>query len=520
MNYLNNLTDEEINYICSIIPKEQIISFFKKNPKSFSKIKRGFRAKSLKTQAQASAVLFRGRKQQEFSSYIEKYIKYFLENINNNISQIIQNGETKENAWLQILPFCELSDHIDIYFKLTNDEYSEEIISLLILTIKKIKDLSNNNLQTEISYNTQEELINLEKTIDNIKNIIDRSQNKLNNITNLRRSFEQTILNVNKLEQKIELLVNLIQEDTKKLIKTNEEMSTELTEQYKYVKTLTIEINELKSIKTPSYGNNNRIKRPKEIDDFKYILSQNFENLGIKISETYHNLLNDYLCEILFTGKPIIVNRGVSKNLITCISNTLISTQNICSLVFTPEISVEEIDKFLSNNSRILCLDNFIGQFDETILITICEKHKDKIIFLTITYDKTLKYLPEEFIKYCHYINIDRIGIFSQNLELTEPSTIIEEIELSSVSLDRDPFFESFLIDILKEINFPHNLITYKGTLIINEDSFIKLLLFDILPYCIDVLDISPLSISDKLNMYVSNNRTVDYKNLLVKWFT
>ena len=38
MNYLPLMTEEEVQYICSVIPKNDTIIYFQHNPKEFAKI--------------------------------------------------------------------------------------------------------------------------------------------------------------------------------------------------------------------------------------------------------------------------------------------------------------------------------------------------------------------------------------------------------------------------------------------------------------------------------------------------
>lgn len=103
----------------------------------------------------------------------------------------------------------------------------------------------------------------------------------------------------------------------------------------------------------------------------------------------------------------------------------------MATLSFSADISECEIDDFLSAKNRIVCLDNFIGNFNETILLTICDHHKDKIIFLTMFYDRTLYYVPQEILKYCHYLNLNRIEAFTYDHKLTEDPSFLDEVEVT-----------------------------------------------------------------------------------------
>ena len=47
MNYILDLTKEELKYICSEIPFKESVAYFRIYPKEFTKLKPGFRVKSL-----------------------------------------------------------------------------------------------------------------------------------------------------------------------------------------------------------------------------------------------------------------------------------------------------------------------------------------------------------------------------------------------------------------------------------------------------------------------------------------
>ena len=47
MNYLTDLTKDEIKYVCTVIPFKEISEYFRKYPKEFDKLQGGFRVKSL-----------------------------------------------------------------------------------------------------------------------------------------------------------------------------------------------------------------------------------------------------------------------------------------------------------------------------------------------------------------------------------------------------------------------------------------------------------------------------------------
>ena len=260
-------------------------------------------------------------------------------------------------------------------------------------------------------------------------------------------------------------------------------------------------------------------KCPNDIDEFKDYLGYNLANIGVPTNEDYYVLLKDYLSCILFQGRPVIISRGVGFNLIKCVSNTLIKTPVFPVLEFAPDITEHEITDFLSQERRIVCLDNFIGNYNETKLLTICDKHRDKIIFLTVTYDRTLTYVPQELLKYCNYLNLDRIVAFSGDINLTEAPTAIEEGDVLHTTITSDARWSTVLKEILGELGISDTLSMYKSSTVTDEMHMCKLLAFDVLPYCVDVLKISPFHTSQRLVKYAGESGRCMYKDLFRRWF-
>jgi len=258
---------------------------------------------------------------------------------------------------------------------------------------------------------------------------------------------------------------------------------------------------------------------PKDIEDFKDYLRYNFESLGVPTGAEYYSLLKDYLSVILFQGKPVIISRNAGISVMKCISNALVGTTDVATLDFTPSISEEAVNGYLSQDKRIVCLDNFIGNFNETTLLTICDKHRNKIVFLTVAYDRTLNYLPEEFFKYCHYLNLNRIEAFSRSHEPKEDPSTIEEIEASTSIITPNLRWSQELKKMLSEFGVCDALASYKSSLVSDELSLCCLLAFDTLPYCVDVFRIAPFSISERLVKYAGDSGRCPYKNLFRRWF-
>jgi hypothetical protein len=256
------------------------------------------------------------------------------------------------------------------------------------------------------------------------------------------------------------------------------------------------------------------------LDEFRDYLGYNFENIGVPTNADYFPLLKDHLSRVLFQGKPIIICRSTGFILMSCVSNTLVKTPIVSTLEFSDKVTEKAIDDFLSQDKRLLCLDNFIGNYNETALVTICDKHIDKIIFLTVAFDHTLAYVPDELMRYCHYINLNRIEGFVGGKELTEdPSALDEELAVSSTPIP-DARWSVLLKEMLEELGVCGALAVHKRFQVSNETVLCCMLAFDILPYCSDTLKIAPFTMSERLVKYAGDNGRCPYKALLMRWFS
>jgi hypothetical protein len=177
------------------------------------------------------------------------------------------------------------------------------------------------------------------------------------------------------------------------------------------------------------------------------------------------------------------------------------------------------IDDFLSVDGRVVCLDNFIGNFNETLLLPLFDKHRDKIIFLTVAYDRTLRFVPDEFLRYCNYLNLNRIEALLLNSEFTEYDFTVEEIEVIPQWVNSDSRYSSLLKEMLSELGVRQSLIGSKCVTISNEQDLCRALAFDILPYCRDVLQVAPYSTSEHFIKYAGDAGRCLYKKLLRRWY-
>ncbi len=527
MNYLSLLTEDEVSYICSVIPYQEKIVYFKQFPKQFAKIRPGFRAKTI-SKEDASKLLLNYRSRDFASFFIEKHISKWLVEIQEHLAKYIDDGDSKDIALIRTLPFCFFAGNIGLYFKLVNEEHSDEYIALISAIVKVIKEVDGK----------QEELNEKTKALESDCNELQAELNKKGvELSETRDSLSNRLLEINALKSKVSILeklqvaskkdkeqIKLLRREKEGLFSQIERLSTEIVEVNN--KNILLET----QIKDELERQQKRLDEvqsslpdptcPCDIAEFKEYLGYNLSNIGVPGDGGYFPLLISYLSKILFQGFPIVVNRAIGINLIKCVANALVGKSAVRMMSYSHDVTVDKISNFLSSSGRVVCLDNFIGNYNETELIPLMERHRDKIVFLTVIYDRTLHYLSKEFLRYCHYFNANRIGALSVNTTLTEDPSTFEEHSYMSKSVQRENRFRNIFREILKELNYPQSLIEQNCESIANEEDICQSLAFNILPYCTDVLQIKPYNTSERLIKYAGKNGRCPQKDLFERWFS
>jgi hypothetical protein len=174
---------------------------------------------------------------------------------------------------------------------------------------------------------------------------------------------------------------------------------------------------------------------------------------------------------------------------------------------------------FLSSSGRIVCLDSFIGNYNETELLPMLREYQSKIILLTVAYDRTLFHIPQELLMYFQYINLNRIGVLSVKANLTEDPSTLAEVDYDPMGAYPENRYASILREILSELGFGRGISEQKCALIPDEQALIQELTFSLLPYCVDVLRISPFNMSERLLKYAGDKGRCPNGELFRRWF-
>lgn len=526
MKYLPLMTEDEIRYVCSIIPTIDAVGYFQHNPKEFAKICPGFRASAV-GKLDVSNLLFRNRSRGFVEFFIEKHISDWLSQIQEHIDKCLNDGDTKVVALLKTLPHCFFVDNVSLYFKLTDNEFTEDACSIISASARIIKDSDTECERLEITLNsktseisrTEAELGRIQTELTNTRKKLGERIDEIKTLKRINADLEKSKGVITSQEQTIKNLKQKVQEREDHIKQLKAALYVAREEQQQLEEIIREEIAQQQETEKHRQDTTQKPKCPKDLDEFRDYLGYNFENIGVPTNSDYLPLLKDYLSEILFQGKPIIISRSIGLSLMKCVSNTIVKTPVVSTLAFADDVTEKLIDGFLSQDKRIVCLDNFIGNYNETTLITICDRHRDKIIFLTIAYDHTLCFVPDELMQYCHYLNLNRVEAFTGDTELTEDPSVVDEVETVVTSIVPDLRWTVALKEMLDEFGVRGALSAYKSSLVADELSFCRLLAFDVLPYCTDVLKIAPFNVSERLVKYAGNSGRCLYKDLFLRWF-
>lgn len=526
MKYLPQLTDDDIRYICSVVPYQDTIAYFTKYPKQFAKIRPGFRVKAI-SKTEATKLLFNFSNKPFIANFIEKHISDWIAQIETSCIKRTEDGDSKDTALLKTLPLSFFAENVGLYFKLISEEHSKEYIALMNSALKSIKKTSDkqDRLNEELS-NKDSEIKKLNAKIHLESTELSKTKDKLTNRLSQINDLNTQISQLNQLqiaskkdEQKINSLNSKIKTYEERIKNLQIELEERIINNKQLEEKVKVEFEKQQAVKATDILSETMVMCPSDIEEFKDYLGYNIENIGLSSAEECFPILKVHLSKILFQGIPIIVNRLTGVNIMKCVSNALIGKQTINVLVFRQGTSIEEVSRFLDEDGRIVCLDNFIGNFNETELLPLFEKHREKTIFLTIAYERTLHYISEEFLRYCQYLNVNRIKAFTLNTRLTEEPSTLNEVQREPQWINKDNRYIHILRLVLKELGFMQSLIDQKCARVCDEQDLCCLLAFDILPYFSDVLHKSPYNISEHLIKYAGSSGRCSHKSLLMEWF-
>lgn len=515
------LSEEEYRRICSVIPHKIIINYFQKNPKEFSKIRPGFRASALQVK-DAIRLLINYRERGFISSFIEGITKDWLEQIQVTVQSYQDNGESEITSYIHALYQSYFSDNISAYFKLIGKDYDEERLSMISGLVNLLKSCDEKRHDIEMSLSEMEEKVRFserhrekaEKTIEKLNKQLADITTKLNAVRSIQAQYQEILSSYEKIKKEKEtafLRVDLLTQQIADLEKTIKFLQKEKEELETTMRAkLEEERMSLQEITSCPLA-------PVSMSEFIEYFSYNLESIGVPNSELpIRTQLATYVSKTVFQGKPIICNRNNVGTLARCIANTLTGSSSVRSIAFSTVLDKKQIYTAINNSGRIVILDNFLGNCNETILLSILNKFKSKMIFLSVTYEKTLFYLPQEFLMYCNYINLSHIIEFIGEKQPDEDPSILEEKELDQAEIPSKNRHQDVVRTVAQELGFSRQLSDRIATFAYDDMSACATLVFYAIPYLEEVLGEKAFNVSEALQRYADRS---PYKKLFEEWF-
>lgn len=562
MNYLEKLTEEDLKYICEIIPTVLIKDYFKKCNKSFHKIKHGFRPETLNRE-EIFEILYKNHSEPFISDFINSFISEEIKNIKSSFSKSLNYGIDENTAVIVSLSENIFNSNIPLYFKLTEKDVSKDYLNILSSAVKYSATLMKDNKKISDDLRASDKNISeLSNKLKKFKSKNSRLTSQLDELKEEKENYIKKIQRLEEVEKDDKKLVSEYIKETERLKNTIEDLKAQLKspkfnpedfiskEEYQekinrlkadYNSTISKNIlkikcladkknnieRELKTIKE-KFNFDNFIEndlshplRPKDMDDFEDFFEFNIESMGLATNDKYYDLFLRYIESILFSGFPILIERKAGINLAKILSNTLSGGKAFRSIDISPSTELCEIDNFLKSiDDRTLVINNLIGSGRELEILPLLISHKNKIIILTYLYDRTLYYLPKEILEYVKYINLSSCKVFSKDIYLDEDPSIIEELPYDPEVLDSyfPQEYNNLFNEIGKEFGFEEDLTSLLNINIDDGEFLYCLLIFFLLPYARDVLKINPYENSLELQRYLNDDNIFYYKDIILEW--
>ena len=555
MKYFHLLTEKDIQTICQVYPYKEMIQGFKKNPRAFNDIARGYRPQAI-SEDRGHKLLYENSNSKLVTNMIDGLLDRWISGVRQQIEELIKAGDTESEAYIKAFQTSILPNFVELYFRLTENPVSKEYASVLsaAISIVALEKQRNSHLASTLSispealekerkkYRTEirekdsenkkksKEIGILKAKIADLSATIETLQGELECQIIRIKQFEQTeVIQRKELHDAISVNTTLDAELKRLKAELREAQVTIDTAkkresgQQATIDTLQSKLSEIQKVAedldAKIYRESDNLLCPVDIDEFSEYLGYNLSSIGVDSSTDEYFLLVDFLGDILFQDKPIICNRIAGIALAKCVSNTLCGSQEIKVLSYTSEVTSNDILNYLRLETRICVLDGFLGNYNEMELISILRSIKGRIIFITFNYERTMAYLPQEILLYFNYVNVSRIkGFFSEAI-IDEDASVIPEEWTSVAHKSVNGRAERLCNEIMKQLGFGADVIMLLSQRMISEEKLVQYLAFSILPYSSEALDCRPYEVSDRLQKYAGEQGKCKQKSLLLGWF-
>lgn len=186
MNYTDLLTQEEKSILCGIITGKDFKELFRRNEREFSKIRKGFRAKTLTEQFALSTAIANVDKP-FIAMYINTTVDFWLKEIQKNIEKLENEGSTHDIALATNMLDSFFANHVDLYLKLAGKTLDKEAHSKLLERMEIIKSERTRNAEVADRIRATEE--------EN-RHLSDQIEAAQQSVNAIKTEYEQKILEI------------------------------------------------------------------------------------------------------------------------------------------------------------------------------------------------------------------------------------------------------------------------------------------------------------------------------------
>ena len=199
MNYIENLTQEEQETLCELIDGKAFKALFINNQQAFSRIKKGFRAKSVSEQ-QALELAKSNIDKRFIANFINDRVDKWLQEIREHIENLEREGIEHDNAVAETMTDSVFSKNLDLYFKLAGKTLEIDDKEMLC---EKMKQVGSDRQKRAEEEKHQKIIEEKERQISDQKQEFEQEKNAL------RKEYEQKIQS---LERERECLQTSLEE--------------------------------------------------------------------------------------------------------------------------------------------------------------------------------------------------------------------------------------------------------------------------------------------------------------------
>lgn len=204
MDYIDLLTQEEKSILCGIITGKDFKELFKRNEQEFSKIRKGFRAKSL-TEQHALSIAIANVDKPFIAMWVNARVEHWLKEIQENIAELEGEGLSHGAALATTMLDSFFVNNVDLYFKLTGNPLDTNACSNLYERMEDIKSERARNAETA------DRIRNMEEENRRLSDQVEAAQR---NIDAIKTECEER---VQKIEQNKNELASLLAEAQAKI---------------------------------------------------------------------------------------------------------------------------------------------------------------------------------------------------------------------------------------------------------------------------------------------------------------